>query len=133
MKLDGPAGPVEVSLDGVTALPDGSIKTPDGVFHVAVARGGDAVWVSYNGEAARFTKPRPEARVENDIRAPMTGKVVDVRVKAGDAVKAGDVVAILAAMKMEFRLEAPRDGVVESVDAATGQLVDLGQRIAKLQ
>lgn len=132
MKLEGPVGPVDVSLDGVKQLPDGSIQTPDGVFHVAVARDGDAVWVSCNGETARFTKPRAAARVDSDIVAPMTGKVVDVRVKPGDAVKAGSVVAVLSAMKMEFRLEAPRDGLVESVDVKAGALVDLGQRLVKL-
>jgi biotin carboxyl carrier protein len=53
----------------------------------------------------------------------MPGMVVDVLVQPGDAVKAGDVVVILEAMKMENSLEAPVDGVVEAVRFKKGDSV----------
>ncbi|MFN8176312.1 MAG: biotin/lipoyl-containing protein [bacterium] len=133
MRIEGPEGIVEVTLGGVEILPDGSIRTPDGVFHVAIAKDGDAVWVSYAGVAARFARPSVRVqRVENEVRAPMTGRVVKVDVAPGDAVKAGAVVAVLEAMKMELRMEAPRDGVVRTVEVIAGQLVELGSLVVTL-
>jgi pyruvate carboxylase subunit B len=62
----------------------------------------------------------------------MPGKVVKVLVQAGDAVKAGQGVIVVEAMKMENELRAPRDGVVKSVSAREGQAVESGQTLAVL-
>ena len=59
--------------------------------------------------------------------APMTGKVVALEVAAGDRVSAGDTLVILEAMKMEHRLTAHVDGVVERVGVDVGQMVDPDQ------
>ena len=56
--------------------------------------------------------------------APMTGRVVEVRVAAGDPVSAGDTLVILEAMKMEHRLQAQADGIVRAVRVQVGQTVD---------
>ena len=57
------------------------------------------------------------------VKAPMPGTLVKVNVKAGDAVKKGDVLCVLEAMKMENDIMAPADGVVASVEAAQGASV----------
>ncbi len=67
---------------------------------------------------------RQAAAVAGGCAAPMTGRVVEVKVAAGDRVTAGDPLVILEAMKMEHRLEAQADGVVEAVHARAGQMVD---------
>jgi pyruvate/2-oxoglutarate dehydrogenase complex dihydrolipoamide acyltransferase (E2) component len=56
----------------------------------------------------------------------MTGRVVAVQVGDGQAVSADEVLVILQAMKMEYRLTAPGPGVVERVHCAPGEMVDLG-------
>jgi len=61
----------------------------------------------------------PDAR----LTALMPGRVVKVSVKAGDAVKKGQALMILEAMKMEHTIVSPRDGVVERVAFAENQLV----------
>jgi len=63
----------------------------------------------------------------------MTGRVVKIAVKPGDAVREGDLLAVLEAMKMEYRLEAEMDGLVHEVGAREGDLVDLGQVIVRLE
>ena len=58
--------------------------------------------------------------------APMPGKIVSVKAKAGDAVKKGQVVVVLEAMKMENDIVAPEDGTVASIDVAEGAKVEAG-------
>jgi biotin carboxyl carrier protein len=53
----------------------------------------------------------------------MPGTLIKVNVKPGDAVKKGDVLCVLEAMKMENDIMAPADGVVASVEAAQGASV----------
>lgn len=57
------------------------------------------------------------------IKAPMPGTLIKVNVKAGDAVKKGDVLCVLEAMKMENDILAPADGVVATVETAQGASV----------
>ena len=57
------------------------------------------------------------------VKAPRPGNLIKVNVKVGDAVKKGDVLCVLEAMKMENDIMAPADGVVASVEAAKGASV----------
>jgi 3-methylcrotonyl-CoA carboxylase alpha subunit len=66
------------------------------------------------------------------LTAPMPGKVVSVLVKAGDAVKAGQALAVMEAMKMEHTLAAPRDGVVAELLYAAGDQVAEGAELLRL-
>lgn len=68
----------------------------------------------------------------NDINAPMPGLILDVGVQAGDAVKGGDPLLVLEAMKMENTLTAPRDGVVKSVLVEKGQTVNKNQLLIEM-
>ena len=58
------------------------------------------------------------------IKAPMPGTILDVRVQAGQAVKKGQVLVILEAMKMENEILAPCDGTVSSVSVRKGDSVE---------
>jgi biotin carboxyl carrier protein len=62
-----------------------------------------------------------------DIKAPMPGLILDLKVKAGDEVKKGDVVLILEAMKMENIIKAPGDGTVKEVKVSLKQSVEKNQ------
>ena len=68
----------------------------------------------------------PVAAGATTVSAPMPGKVKSVNVKAGDAVKSGDVLMILEAMKMDNEIMAPADGTVSDVRVAAGQTVGTG-------
>jgi len=67
------------------------------------------------------------------IEAPMSGKILAVKANAGQAVKKGDVVVILEAMKMENDIVAPSDGTISSIDVTVGQTVESGSTIATLK
>jgi len=60
----------------------------------------------------------------SEIIAPMGGKVLDVKVKVGDAVNEGDEVVILEAMKMELPIAAEASGVVKEVKCNQGDTVE---------
>ena len=63
----------------------------------------------------------------------MTGTLLDVFVKLGDEVAAGDAVALVSAMKMEHRLEAGLDGVVTELRAQPGDNVEQGALIVRIE
>lgn len=60
----------------------------------------------------------------SEINAPMGGKVIEVKVKVGDAVNEGDEVLILEAMKMELPVVATESGTVKEVKCGSGDAVD---------
>ena len=63
----------------------------------------------------------------------MDGAIVDVKVKVGDTVERGDVIAVLEAMKMAHQLKAGVSGVVQDVFATVGQQVKTKQIIAVIK
>ncbi|MBL7859208.1 MAG: acetyl-CoA carboxylase biotin carboxyl carrier protein subunit [Cyclobacteriaceae bacterium] len=65
----------------------------------------------------------------NNIKAPMPGLIIDMKVKSGDMVKAGDPLLILEAMKMENIIKSPGEGMVKSVKAKKGDSVEKNQII----
>ena len=60
------------------------------------------------------------------ILSPMPGNILNVNVKVGDAVKKGQVLLILEAMKMENEIMAPKDGTITSVNVQNGSTVESG-------
>lgn len=66
------------------------------------------------------------------IESPMPGKILAVKANVGQAVKRGDVVMILEAMKMENEITAPEDGTVASINVAVGDSVESGDTLASL-
>jgi len=63
----------------------------------------------------------------NEVKAPMPGLVLEVRVNEGDAVKKGDAILVLEAMKMENILKSPADGVVKKINVKKGMAVEKNQ------
>ena len=66
------------------------------------------------------------------VTASVPGKVCKVEASVGQAVKAGDSIIILEAMKMEIPVVAPQDGTVASIDVATGDAVESGDTLATM-
>jgi 3-methylcrotonyl-CoA carboxylase alpha subunit len=73
------------------------------------------------------------AEYEGHLKAPMPGHVLDVRATTGSRVKAGEVLVVLEAMKMEHSLAAPWDGTVLSVDVKQGDRVEEGAELVVLE
>jgi biotin carboxyl carrier protein len=67
------------------------------------------------------------------IEVPITGKIISVNVKVGDAVKEGDTLCILESMKMENPILAPVDGTISQVGVNNDQVVKPGETIAVIE
>ena len=72
------------------------------------------------------------AQGNDSINAPMNGTIVDVKVKVGDKVSNGTVIAVLEAMKMENDIVSDKDGVVASINVNKGDSVETGAVVATL-
>ncbi len=128
----------EVTL---TPLDGGSLVTLDGVALPMHRRWqhGDLVELLHEGEPHRLTLLDPyapageAAGADNRLAAPIPGRVVQVLVAPGDAVRRGDILVIIEAMKTELRITAPRDGVVEALGCAMGESVEEGTELVTLR
>ena len=80
--------------------------------------------------AAAAAAPVSAGAVE--VKAPMPGNILDVKVAAGASVKAGDVLVILEAMKMENEIVAPQDGTVASINVHKGDTVNSGDTLVSM-
>lgn len=63
----------------------------------------------------------------NEIKAPMPGLVLDIRVNEGDTIKKGEPVLVLEAMKMENIIKSPVDGIIKKINVKKGQAVEKNQ------
>lgn len=73
--------------------------------------------------SSSVTKLPPKVSAEEVVASPMPGTITSIKVKAGDEVKAGDVLLILESMKIENEIPAPWDGKVREVFVAEGKYV----------
>ncbi len=73
------------------------------------------------------TAAKAPADTKNGLTAPISGTVVKILVEEGAAVKGGETLMILEAMKMETEITAPGDGTVAAIDVEVGEAVQGGQ------
>jgi 3-methylcrotonyl-CoA carboxylase alpha subunit len=115
------------------------IRLGDHCFDATVIRRGLAFTVFARGHTYRLVVADPLAAAETievptgRLTAPMPGRIAQLHVKPGQAVKRGEALLILEAMKMEHSILAPRDGVVEAVGYSVGELVEEGVELLSLK
>lgn len=114
-----------------------TITVNGNVYDVTVEEGaGGAAPVAAPKAAAPKAAPAPApaagAQGGVKVNAPMPGKILAVKASVGQAVKEGDVLLILEAMKMENEVVAPQDGTVASINVSEGSSVESGDVLATL-
>lgn len=124
---------VQITSDG--AIVDGrETAIPAHAYTVA---DGDRRLVFLNGEVFEFEVARQGRRRSaahaSSLSAPMPATVTRINITAGDAVKKGDTLIVLEAMKMELPVRAPADGIVQTVGCKAGELVQPGVALVTLK
>ena len=116
-----------------------TITVNGNVYDVTVEEGQTSGAVEKAPVAKAAPKAAPKAAAASSgaqgavkVNAPMPGKILKVNVSAGSAVKKGDVLMVLEAMKMENEICAPQDGTVATVDCAVGDSVESGKVLASM-
>ena len=140
---------VEVGADGAvnaggltlstSVAPDGSVLVQGPTTALAwTAVVGDTRWVFVDGEVFTFDVARAAANRRKPpthhaaLTAPMPATVRTLLVNGGDEVRAGDVLIVLEAMKMELPVRAPADGRVAEINCREGDLVQPGVTLIEL-
>src|SRR5688500_3357606 len=133
-------GDASVSINGqtiaVSELREGEIRA--GGLTVSTACAEDVCWVFtagrvYSFDARRSRVPAQRSpRHHGSLSAPMPATVVKILVSPGGQVRAGDVVVVLEAMKMELPVRATVDGTVTAVRCREGELVQPGADLIQL-
>jgi len=93
----------------------------------------EVVFEPLNDFVAGSSGKRKQASAPGDVSTSMPGNIVDVLVKVGDTVKAGQAVLISEAMKMETEVQAPIAGTVTAVHVAKGDRVNPGDVLVEIE
>ncbi len=110
--------------------------------HVTAYVSSDGVkrWVTINGQTLMLTKSTMGAKRKSsghdhasELAAPMPGVVRSVNVSEGESVSKGQTLLVLEAMKMEIRIQAKSDGVVQKLFVRQGQTVEREQVLVEVE
>lgn len=121
-----------ITVNGQTYVVD--VEEVGGVQTAATVRAAAPVAAAPVAAPAAAPKAAAAAPVAGGepVKAPMPGNILDVKVKVGDTVKAGTVLCVLEAMKMENEIPAPKDGKVAQVVVTKGATVGAGDTLVVL-
>ena len=111
------------------------VKT-DGKRHFYLSIDGmpeEVVFEPLNQFVSEGGNRRKQASAPGDVSTTMPGNIVEVLVKVGDVVKAGQAVLITEAMKMETEVQAPIDGTVKALHVAKGERVNPGDVLVEIE
>ena len=104
------------------------VRDGDHVTQVFAVAAGATIWVFHDGvvyeiDADQGDAVRRGVHAQGSLTAPMPATIIEIKVAPGDAVKKGDILIVLEAMKMELPVRAPGDGRVKAVHCRPGDLV----------
>ena len=130
----------EFEVDGVRVKAATATATAGRQARAFVVREGDHVFAQIRGRNHRLTvmsraaaEAAEHAPAQGELEAPMPGRVTRVAVAVGDAVKRGQELLVVEAMKMENALVAPTDGVVRSLAVKVGDMVAPGPALVVIE
>jgi biotin carboxyl carrier protein len=114
------------------------IKVGDRLIKAVITEGDKEKFVFVDGDVFKV-KPveltgrrKIKKKDEGDLSSPISGKVVNVKVKNGDSVKKGDILMVIEAMKMEYLIRAPYKGKVKKVNFKEKDQIEIGQNTVDL-
>ena len=112
------------------------LETDQGIKKIYYYKTSKGTWITEQGRTF-FVKSKKlstsQEASEGDVVAPMSGAIIAVEVSEGDSVKEGQDLIVMTAMKMEYRLKAPKDGIIKSVKCQLNDLVDIDSILVSME
>ncbi len=116
------------------------IKIGERVIKSVITEGNSEKFVFVDGNVFKVKpveltakKKSKKKKEEGDLSSPISGKVVDVKVKKGDKVKKEQVLMVIEAMKMEYLIRAPKKGTVKKINFKENDQIEIGQITAEIK
>lgn len=115
-----------------------SIKLGDRLIKCLISEGEDSKFVFIDGSVFQIkrielTGRKKTEKKEGDLNSPISGTVVNVKVKEGSIVKKDDVLLVIEAMKMEYLIRAPYDGTIKKLYFTVKDQIEIGQLTAEIE
>ena len=110
----------------------------DRVIKCVITKGDEDKFVFVEGDVFKVRNveltgaKKTKKKEEGNLNSPISGKVVSVKVKVRDKVKKGDVLMIIEAMKMEYLIRAPYNGMVKKVNFKENNQIEIGQNTVEI-
>jgi len=114
------------------------IKIGDRFIKSVITEGGNEKYIFVDGNVFKvrpvdLTGVKKTKKKElGELSSPISGKVVNIKIKEGSKVKKGDVLIVIEAMKMEYLIRAPFDGKVKKINFKENDQIEIGQNTVEL-
>lgn len=114
------------------------IKLGDRYIKSVITKGEQEKYVFINGDVFKVKNveltgtKKTKKKDEGTLNSPISGKIVEVKVKKGAKVKKGDVLMVVEAMKMEYLIRAPYNGEVLKINFKENDQIEIGQKTVEL-
>ncbi len=115
------------------------IKLGDRIIKAIITEGQKEKYVFADGNVYKIKqveltgRKKPKKKEQGDLSSPISGKVVKVNVKKGVTVKKEDVLMVIEAMKMEYLIRAPYNGIVKKVNFKANEQIEIGENTIELE
>ncbi len=115
-----------------------SIQLGDRQIKSVISQGGDNKFVFIDGNIFKvkrieLTGRKTTEKKEGDLHSPISGTIVSVKVRESSPVKKDDVLMVIEAMKMEYLIRAPYDGIVQKIHFKEKEQIEIGQLTAEIK
>lgn len=114
------------------------LKLGDRVIKAIISEGEDSKFVFIDGDIFKvkrieLTGQKKTEKKKGGLNSPISGTVVNVKVKDGTKVKKGDVIMVIEAMKMEYLIRAPYHGKIKKINFKEKDQIEIGQLTAEVE
>jgi 3-methylcrotonyl-CoA carboxylase alpha subunit len=115
------------------------IKIGDRIIKAIITEGKKEKYVFADGNVYKIKqieltgRKKPKKEEQDDLTSPISGKVVKVKVKKDSIVKKGDVLMVIEAMKMEYLICAPYNGMIKKVNFKENDQIEIGKNAVELE
>lgn len=117
----------------IIKLNEDKITIEGKTFHLDFIEEGESSLMIIDGMTYLVSKSSLTHTSLKDVKAPISGKIIDIFAGEGIKVKEGELLIVLEAMKMEIQLKSPTSGTIKNIKASKGQSVKTGEALVTFE